>query len=305
MTDQAQRPSRSPHTVAQRLLNASAANALDPHTDIDWSAPLLKDAFFWPPERLALYGTPLWDRLDHQQRVALSRHEVAHMAQMGHWFELAIIRMLARYLMSRRVLDVRAYYALTEMADETRHITMFGRLLSRLGCPNRPVPARIRLPHPVAAAAFQDITTFTSTLVVEEVLDRFQREAAQDERIQPLVRSVCRLHVSEEARHVSFARTELREAVAHASRGHLAFHRTLTALVASHTVPALLRPDRYGDIGIAPALARRQVRANPHHHATVLWSGEKLISFLLDADLIRRPQHHLWRRCGLMASTRQ
>lgn len=301
MTEQALRPPHSPHAVAQRLLNASAARSLDPDTNIDWEAPVLDDAWFWPPERLALYGTPLWARMDHQQRVALSRHEFAHMAQMGYWLELAIIRTFARYLMSRRVLDVRAYYALTEMADETRHITMFGRLLAKLDCPSRPVPARIRLTFPAASAAFQDITTFTSALVFEEVLDRFQREVALDARVQPLVRSVCRLHVSEEARHLSFARTELREAVAHASRGRLAFHRSLTALLASNAMPVLLRPDHYGDIGLPPALAHRQVRDNPHHHDTVLWSGEKLISFLTEMDLIRRPQHYLWRRCGLMA----
>ncbi|KAA6212101.1 diiron oxygenase [Streptomyces albofaciens JCM 4342] len=301
MTDRALRLSRSPHTTAQRLLNASAARSYDPAADIDWSAPLLDDAWFWPPERLALYGTPLWERMDHRQRLELSRHEAAHMAQMGHWFELAIIRMLARHLMNRDVLDARAFYALTEMGDETRHITMFGRLLATLGCPVHRVPAHIRLPFPPAAAAFQDITTFTSALIIEEVLDRLQREAAQDERVQPLVRSVCRLHVAEEARHVSFARAELREAVTHASRGRLAFHRLLTALVASHTVPPLLRPDRYGDLGLAPGEARRQARHNPHHRATMLWCGEKLIAFLTEVDLIRRPQHHLWRRSGLLA----
>ncbi|MCK7622224.1 diiron oxygenase [Streptomyces sp. RS10V-4] len=301
MTDQALHPSRSPHAVAQRLLSASAAHSYDPDTEIDWDAPLAADAWFWPPERLTLYGTPLWERMNERQRIELSRHEAAHMAEMGHWFELAIIRLFARYLMARNGLDARAYYALTEMADETRHITMFGRLLTRLDRPPHWVPARVRYPFPLAAALFQDITTFTSALIIEEVLDRLQREAAQDARVQPLVRSVCRLHVSEEARHVSFARAELREAVRLASRGHLARHRTLTALIAAHTVPPLLRPVRYGEVGLPVRTARRQALHNPHHRDTLRWCGEKLVAFLIEVDLIRPAQHHLWRRSGLLA----
>ncbi|MFF7097265.1 diiron oxygenase [Streptomyces rubradiris] len=300
MTHQALQSSRTPDAVARRLLNATAARSYDPDTEIDWDTPLPADTWFWPPERLTLYGTPLWERMSHRQRVELSRHEAAHLAELGHWFELAIIRMFSRYLMSRDGLDARAFYALTEMADETRHITMFGRLLNRLDRPCHGVPARVRYPFPLADPLFQDITTFASALVVEEVLDRLQREVAQDERVQPLLRAVCRLHVSEEARHVSFARTELCEAVRLASRGHLARHRVLTALVAFYTVPPLLRPDRYGDMGLPTKEARRQALHNPHHRETMRWSGEKLLAFLTEVDLIRPAQHPLWRRAGLM-----
>ena len=47
---------------------------------------------------------------------------------------------------------------------------------------------------------------YSSILVAEEVLDRLQREQANDEAIQPLMRQVNRIHIMEEARHVSFAR---------------------------------------------------------------------------------------------------
>ncbi|WP_221358975.1 AurF N-oxygenase family protein [Streptomyces beigongshangae] len=301
MTHQAPHPSPHCDAVARRLLTASAVRSYDPRTEIDWDAPLAPDLWFWPPERLTLYGTPLWDRMDHRQRVTLSRHEAAHMVRMAQWFELATIRLFARYLMARDGLDARAFYALTEMGDETRHITMFGRLLDRLDCRIHPMPAHIRLPFPLAAACFQDITLFASALIFEEVLDRYQREAMRDERLQPLVRSVCRLHVSEEARHVSFARAELCDAVRRASRGHLAFNRSFTALLASYTVPALVHPDRFGDLGLDPRQARHQARHNPHHRDTLLWAGEKLIAFLTEVDLIKGPQHPLWRHCGLMA----
>ncbi|WP_239149774.1 diiron oxygenase, partial [Streptomyces sp. SID12501] len=52
--------------------------------------------------------------------------------------------------------------------------------------------------------------SFACTLLGEEILDWMQRLTFPDERIQPLVRGVTRIHVIEEARHVRYAREELR-----------------------------------------------------------------------------------------------
>ena len=46
------------------------------------------------------------------------------------------------------------------------------------------------------------------TMYVEEILDGLQRQAMDDESVQPLVRQVSRIHVIEEARHISYAREE-------------------------------------------------------------------------------------------------
>lgn len=88
MTDQALRLSRSPHTTAQRLLNASAARSYDPATDIDWDTPLLDDAWFWPPERLALYGTPCgsaWTTADAWNSPATKRLTSPRWATGSNW----------------------------------------------------------------------------------------------------------------------------------------------------------------------------------------------------------------------------
>ncbi|MER6391582.1 diiron oxygenase [Streptomyces sp. NPDC001523] len=291
---------QTPEVVAQRLLRTSVAHSFDPVTDIDWEAPLEEGAWFCVPERLSLYGTPLWEGMDEQQRIELSRHEFASLAGMGGWLELCLIQMLARYLASRDLKDPRTHYALNEMGDETRHVTMFGMLHRKLGCPPYGPPAYLRRAFTAGSLAFQDLTTFALALVTEELLDRFQREIAQDERVQPLIRRICQIHVIEEARHVSFARTELRNSVAHTSSTRRAFHRHLTGLAASLDVPCLLDPSLYRAVGLDPAEARRQARSNPHFKETMLWSGEKLIAFLTETGMISRAQHLWWRRAGLM-----
>ena len=48
--------------VSDRLLRSSARQSYDPEVDIDWDAPLVDGVWWMQPERMSLYGTPLWDR---------------------------------------------------------------------------------------------------------------------------------------------------------------------------------------------------------------------------------------------------
>lgn len=45
--------------VAERLLDSSAKHSFDPDTELDWDAPLEEGKWFWPPELVSLYDTPL------------------------------------------------------------------------------------------------------------------------------------------------------------------------------------------------------------------------------------------------------
>src|SRR5690606_36501474 len=83
--------------VAERLLSASVRLSYDPTVEIDWDAPHDPDAYWLPPERSSLYGTDLWERLSHAQRVELTKHEVASAAAAGVWFETILMQMLIRH----------------------------------------------------------------------------------------------------------------------------------------------------------------------------------------------------------------
>lgn len=286
--------------MAQRLLRASATRSYDPDKDIDWEIRAPDDAWFVPPELVSLYGTATWDRMDTRQRFELSYQELASYGSAGYWFELLVLRMFSRHLMSLDPTDPRSLYALTELGDETRHMKMFARCRSVLGCPVYRLPGSVRRLFPLGHPLFQDLTMFAATLLVEEVQDHLQRVILADERVHPLVRQICRIHVAEEARHVSFARAELRDAVRGASRRRLACHRELTGLTATLMVPGLLDPSLYANAGLDPARARREAGRNPHHREFRLRSGAKVVAFLQDVGMITPAQHHWWRRAGLM-----
>ena len=58
-----------------------------------------------------------------------------------------------------------------------------------------------------------------AALVGEEIFDSLQRNMMDDPDLQPMVQRLMRIHVTEEARHIQFARDGLRKHVRRACRG--------------------------------------------------------------------------------------
>lgn len=290
----------SREVTGQRLLTASARHSFDPDVEVDWEAPLLDGAPFMPLHRVSLYGTPLWDRMTAEQRIELSKHEIASVMSIGLWFEVILMQMLCRYVYDRDLRQAHPQYALTELGDETRHSVMFARAVARLECPDyRPGPALHQLgslfAHTVAGASM-----FASVLVAEEVTDRLQREMMHDESLQPLTRTISRIHVIEEGRHVRYAREELTRLMPTLRRPELELHRYVTSVAAYLIIDNLIQSRVYRAVGIDPRVGRRAALRNPHHQQTRRWMGEKITGFLDDVGMIgsTRP---VWRKAHLVA----
>lgn len=272
----------------------------DPEVEIDWAAPLDPDAFWLPPHRSSLYGTPLWDRLDHRQRVELTKHEVASGASAGVWFETILMQMLVREYYRLDPTTRHAQYALTEVADECRHSIMFGRMIETMGCPVYP-PNRVEqtLGRLLKATA-RGPHMYAAILLAEEILDAFQREIMVDATLQPLIRAVAHIHVVEEARHVAYARAELARQVAAAGTAQLAYARLVIARAAYSVANRLVHPRVYAAVGIPPRQGAAAARANPHWQQTLRWAASKARAYLDELGLIAGPGRALWRRAHLI-----
>ncbi|MEU7475761.1 diiron oxygenase [Lentzea sp. NPDC042327] len=287
--------------TAERLLKSSAEKFYDPEVDIDWSAPLVDGLFYIPEQRISLYGTPLYDSLTHEQRIELSKHELASIASVGLWFELLLMQMLVKVVYNSDPTTRHAQYALTEVADECRHSTMFARLVERVGCPPYgPVKHTHRLGKLLPAIGYGP-AMYGSILVAEEILDRLQREAMNDETVQPLVRMVNRIHVLEEARHVRFAREELLRGMEGLRGFEKPYQKWLIGYVSMMITRTIVNPDVYAAVGLDVREARRQALANPRFQETIRWSGERIMSFLQEAGLVGKPGMRSWRRSFLIA----
>ncbi len=286
--------------VAERLLTSSLRTSYDPTVEIDWDAPHTPGAYWLPPHRSSLYGTPLWEQLSEAQRVELTRHEVASAASAGLWFETILMQMLIREYYRADPTSRQAQYALTEVADECRHSIMFGRLIEAMGCP---VYRASTVDHHLGRflkATASGPRMYAAILIAEEILDAFQREIMADESLQPLIRMVSRIHVVEEARHVRFAREELAAAVAATGPVGMAYARLLVGRAAYTIANRLVHPDVYAAVGIPPAVGRAAARANPHWRATLRWSAARVHATLAGVGLVAGPGRLLWARAGLI-----
>ncbi len=253
-----------------------------------------------PAHRVSLFGTELWDQLTEEQRITLSVHEVCSIARVGLWFEIILMQMLLRYAYDRDPRSQHIQYALTEIADECRHSIMFAKMTERYGVPDyKPrwyTQQSGRLFKTIASGA----AMFAGTLVAEEITDQLQREGMKDDTVQPLTRMVSKIHVTEEARHVRYAREELARLVPTLNKAEITVGRSLTALSAFRIATNLIHPDVYLSVGLDPKVASKVAKANPHHQETIRWTARKLVPFLREQDMIGGPSEVLWRKAHLL-----
>lgn len=286
--------------TAGRLLLSSAKASHDPLTEIDWDAPVDTGRYGMPPHRMSLYGTALWDQLTEAQRKELSRQEVASIACIGIWFEAILMQMLIRHAYDRDPRTRHIQYAYTEIADECRHSVMFARFVGKMGAPHYRLPP---VPHALGRllkATSNGPLTFSGALFVEELLDQAQREAMADETLEPLTRAVSRIHVTEEARHMRYAREELIRLWPERSPLARAHSRIVLALVAAISTAHLIHPDCYTRVGLDPKQARRAASRNPHWRASKAWLARQAVETFTAAGLISGLSERIWRRAGLL-----
>lgn len=283
---------------SERLLKGSVRKSYDPVVDIDWDAPIDPEKFFLPPEMVTLYGTPQWEAMTHAQQRELSRQQLVNMLSAGIWFENILNQALLRGIMHTNPTSRSTQYMLTELGDETRHMVMFGKTIDRVGG----IPVRPKLFQRIIINSlpfiFRGPVLWVAALVGEEIFDALQRQILDDPNLQPIVRRLMRIHVTEEARHIQFARDGLRKeaptmpwyrkvlvANLHGAGGP--FYRMLFTL-----------PIQYSRAGLDGAEMRRIARANPHFRRKCKESFAPLGSFFDEVGLMGPVSRLMWWRAG-------
>ena len=285
--------------TARRLLRTSAKHSYDPAVEIDWDAPLRPDRYFIAPHRSSLYGTSLWDRMSEEQRIALTKHELASLYCMGIWFETILMQMLIRHVYDRPHGSAHARYAWTEIADECRHSVMFSRAAEKFGGPNYGPGALVHHLGRLVKTTSNGTLTFAGAIYAEEILDTVQREQMADESLQPLVQKVSWIHVVEEARHIRYAREETLRQWPRLGLLGRAYSRLVLALVVYFSTTRLIDPKVYAAVGLDVDEAVAAAAANPHWRQTKQFAARKVIEFFTEVGLIAGPGKLLWRWAGL------
>ena len=281
---------------SERLLRGSVKKSYEPVVDIDWDAPLDPDKFFLPPKSVSLYGTPLWDGMTREQQIELSRQELVNTLSAGIWFENILNQALLRELMHADPTARATHYSLTEMGDETRHMVMFGRAIEKVGGkPMRPRRYQRMLINALPLT-FKGSLLWVAALVGEEIFDSLQRNMMDDPELQPIVQRLMRIHVTEEARHIQFARDGARKRVAEMPRLNRMWVANLNGVGGLFFRHLFTNAAQYRRAGLDGAEARRLARRSPHRHDVQVLGFAPLAAFLSDVGLMGPIARRLWTR---------
>jgi hypothetical protein len=284
--------------VAARLLKATADKSYDPDVDIDWAADFEPGKFFLSEEHVSLYGTPLWARLTADERIELSKHESASWLSAGIAFEMQLDAFLLRHAFVRDPTSDHVRYALTEIEDECRHSLMFSRMIEKMGTPVYCFQPKLRKVIWNTQFLGTEITAFIGTLIVEEFLDAAQRQIMRDDAVQPLVRRMTTIHVVEEARHVSYARSELARQMERVGPRRRAVLQQLTAFMAAGIYKMLVDPACYRAVGIEPKVALEAVKHSEHRKQFRKDLTARTFRNFDELGLVGGPSARMWRSWG-------
>ncbi len=285
---------------SERLLKGSVKKSYAPIVDIDWDAPLEPDRFFLPPRMVTLYGTPQWEAMTREQQIELSRQELVNILSAGIWFENILNQALLRDLMHKNPTASATHYALTELGDETRHMVMFGKTIARIGG----IPVRPKLSQRIIINAlpflFRGSVLWGAALVGEEIFDALQRQIMDDPELQPIVQRLMRIHVTEEARHIQFARDGLRKAVPTMPRYRRVVLANLHGVGGPFYRMLFTLPIQYNRVGLDGHQMRRTARSSPHFRQACVTSFAPLAAFFTEVGLMGRLGRRMWRRAGFL-----
>jgi hypothetical protein len=281
---------------SERLLKGSVKKSYAPIVDIDWDAALDPDKFYLPAETVSLYGTPLWDKMTREQQIELSRQELVNTLSAGIWFENILNQALLRKMMHQDPTARATHYELTELGDEARHMVMFGRAIEHVGA--KPVqPKRYqRMIINALPLAFRGSVLWVAALIGEEIFDSLQRQMMDDPELQPMVQRLMRIHVTEEARHIQFARDGLRKRAPHMRRLNRMWVSNINGLGGLFFRYLFTNPVPYRRVGLDPRQARRAARRSAHRHEVQAVGFAPLAAFLEEVGLMGPIARRMWKR---------
>ncbi len=195
--------------LAVRLTRASRRMQWDVYNAITWPDQLVEGAWWMPPELVSIYGTSAWDALDETQRKSLSKYELGNFFSLVLQGERPLVAGLSDRLYARSNDKNITQYLHHFLDEENKHMVMFGEFCHRYIGKVYP-EKKISLPREYAKGE-EEVAFFCKVMVVEELGDYYNTTIEKDERIEPMVREVNRIHHVDEARHLAFGRQHLAE----------------------------------------------------------------------------------------------
>lgn len=207
--------------LLERLSRQSVIKHFNPYEDIDWDAPEMRidpdDPRWELDERQDPLGATDWYRSQPAGvRSRIGLHWVASKMRIGLQFESVLKRGLLEYASKLGNQDSEFRYVYHEVIEEAYHSMMFQEFVNRSGIDVEGMPWMMQVGSRGVVKLGRRFPAlfFMFVLGGEDPIDYVQREALQSgAELHPLIERIMRIHVTEEARHLSFARHYLKRNV--------------------------------------------------------------------------------------------
>ena len=290
-----------PELVA-RLSRLSVTKHYDAYADVPWDDPAYRiepdDPRWEAAEDHALGATDWYKSQPAHIRSRIGLHIVVCSMHVGVEFENILTRGLLGFAMKLPVGAPEFRYVYHEAIEESHHSLMFREFVNRAGLDpgKRGALKRAGAARVIRLAQRFPELFFLFVLGGEDPIDHVQRMLIRKD-VPPLLRRMMQIHITEEARHLCFAREYLRIRVPQLGP----FRRQVMAvgapLILGRMAREMLDPPSIvaRTYGIPKSVITEAYRRGPIHRALVRASLDKVRALCSELDLLTGFSRPLWR----------
>lgn len=291
-----------------RLSDQSVRKHFDAYVDVPWDDPECaidpNDPHWELSAQDELGGTDWYHAQAAAVRRSIGLHLIAGRMKVGWQFENVLQRGLLTFIEALPNQSPEFRYAHHEIIEESQHSLMFQEFVDRthLDIPVFPLWMRLGNRPVIGSASWFPEMFFLHVLAGEEPIDYLQRKMLREQSdLHPLARRLAQIHITEEARHVCFARQYLGRSVPELDPVRAAILRLQAPFVLIGTATLMLRP--HPDLVRAYAIPRAVMRAayhrNPRHRQRIVDSLAKLRALCEQLEILTPRMLPIWRALGI------
>jgi P-aminobenzoate N-oxygenase AurF len=296
-----------PELIA-RLSRLSVTKHYDAYADVPWDEPTSRidpTDPIWELDWVHALGSTTWYKSQPPElRSRIGLHLVVCAMHTGAHFENVLTRGLLDFASLLPTGAPEFRYAYHEAIEESHHTLMFREFVNRSGLDPGDLGSFVRAGgrRVVRMARRFPELFFLFVLGGEDPIDHVQRSMLRSERtVHPLLKRMMQIHITEEARHLCFARAYLRQRVP--ALGPV--RRRVLSVAAPLVLGTMARrmldlpPVVARTYGIPRTVVDEAYFKSVDHRAEVRQSLAKVRALCAELDLMTRPAMPVWRALGI------
>lgn len=249
--------------VLGSLIRMTREDPHNPYTDLEW--PETIDGPWMSPELLSIHGTRFEEELDEEALAALGKWECINFFSLNvSGIRDLLVAMTDR--LHKPGFELVSEYLHCFIAEENEHMWYFAKFCKDFA--GKLYEDRAMTLGDPAEPDIENFLIFVRALIFEELVDVFNRRMGDDDRLDPFVQHLNRLHHLDEVRHIAYGRLyidlfhqQLRDKY---PKDRIVEIEQLVKRFVQICVLKLYSPAMYRDAGLEhPARVRKELLSHP------------------------------------------